>query len=142
MKNSRQESESLWDAVDQYERLRELTAEEAGIKEVPLRRDVRSLGRLLGDVLKEQSGERLFKQVEELRLLTIQYREAADDKGSGQSSESANQLMQRVAREVASLDIAEAYRLTKAFAIYFELINLAGPPPRRYRPSLSIKGFS
>jgi phosphoenolpyruvate carboxylase len=40
-----------------------------------LRRDVRSLGRLLGEVLKEQVGDNLFAAVEELRLLLIEHRE-------------------------------------------------------------------
>src|SRR5207253_8101732 len=46
------------------------------LKEAPLRRDVRSLGRLLGEVLKEQVGIEFFTAVEELRLLLIEHREA------------------------------------------------------------------
>ena len=46
--------ELLWTAPDQQERLRELLGQTAEIKEKFLRRDVSSLGRLLGNVIKEQ----------------------------------------------------------------------------------------
>ncbi len=133
MKSHKQASENLWSPEDQAQRLAELTIDEPELKEAPLRRDVRSLGRLLGEVLKEQAGERLFNQVEELRLLTIQYRDAAGDDEVGHSSEHANQLMQAVAQAAANLHLVEAYRLTKAFAIYFELTNLAETNHRKRR---------
>ena len=59
----------LWNVDDQAARLAELTSHDSNLKEAPLRRDVRSLGRLLGEVLKEQAGDQLFSAVEELRLL-------------------------------------------------------------------------
>jgi phosphoenolpyruvate carboxylase len=65
----------LWSAEDQAGRLLELTSDEPDVKDAPLRRDVRSLGRLLGEVLKEQAGEALFDAVEEIRQLAIEYRE-------------------------------------------------------------------
>src|SRR5947199_5885057 len=65
----------LWRAHDQSARLSELTAgTEDRAKELPLRRDVRSLGTLLGRVLVEQAGEPVFKTVEQLRRLLIQSR--------------------------------------------------------------------
>jgi len=46
----------LWATIDQHDRLLELTAETTdSTKEIPLRRDVRSLGILLGRVLVEQA---------------------------------------------------------------------------------------
>ena len=42
----------LWQVDDQAARLAELTSQDPDLKEAPLRRDVRSLGRLLGEVLK------------------------------------------------------------------------------------------
>ena len=66
----------LWGAADQPERLAELTAKTSDAnKEAPLRRDVRSLGVLLGRVLVEQAGPELFDTVERLRRLLIQHRE-------------------------------------------------------------------
>src|ERR1044071_7095402 len=72
------EEERLWEVDDQRGRLEELTAQAGASKESPLRRDVRSLGRLLGGVLKEQAGEALFDTVEELRSLTSARRESSD----------------------------------------------------------------
>ena len=61
----------LWNVENQAARLEELTSHDLDLKEVPLRRDVRSLGRLLGEVLKEQVGDKFFSAVEELRVLLI-----------------------------------------------------------------------
>jgi phosphoenolpyruvate carboxylase len=55
----------------QEEWLDELLGNAAETKERPLRRDVGSLGRLLGTVIKEQEGEKLFETVEALRKLSI-----------------------------------------------------------------------
>jgi phosphoenolpyruvate carboxylase len=123
------EDERLWEVEDQRGRLEELTARVGEAKVAPLRRDVRSLGRLLGEVLKEQAGEGLFEAVEELRRLTTAQREAAragDDAARGE-------LMSRAEALVRGLNIVEAYRLTKAFAIYFELTNLAETNHRKRR---------
>src|SRR5579864_4313453 len=65
----------LWAAPDQEERLKELTGDDAGTKELPLRRDVRSLGKLLGETLREQGGPELLSAVEELRTMAIARRE-------------------------------------------------------------------
>src|SRR3977135_2142207 len=66
----------LWSEGAQATRLAELTADTADpAKEVPLRRDVRSLGILLVRLLVEQEGEAFFDVVEELRRLLIQHRE-------------------------------------------------------------------
>ena len=58
---------SLWSPTNWPDRLAELQANSPDLKEAPLRRDVRSLGTLLGNVLREQAGEPLYKAVEDLR---------------------------------------------------------------------------
>ncbi|MFL6307228.1 MAG: hypothetical protein ACJ72H_27155, partial [Candidatus Sulfotelmatobacter sp.] len=51
-------SKALWKADDQQARLAELTARsDDAAKDHPLRRDVRSLGAILGQTLVEQSGQ-------------------------------------------------------------------------------------
>lgn len=66
----------LWAALNQQDRLLELTASSADSrKELPLRRDVRSLGILLGRVIVERSGQHVFDVVENLRRLLIEHRE-------------------------------------------------------------------
>ena len=66
----------LWNPGSWSQRLAELEAQSGELKEAPLRRDVRSLGMLLGEVLREQAGDDLFAQVEALRQGTIKRRDA------------------------------------------------------------------
>ncbi|MDQ1693558.1 MAG: phosphoenolpyruvate carboxylase, partial [Acidobacteriaceae bacterium] len=119
----------LWKPENWPSRLKELEAREGDLKEAPLRRDVRSLGMLLGDVLREQAGERLFHLEEDLRQLSIERREAA---ATGETSRAEKLLKDQMAR-VDDLDLPDAYQLTRAFAYYFELINLAETNHRKRR---------
>ena len=121
----------LWGEGAQADRLAEFTADTADpAKEIPLRRDVRSLGILLGRVLVEQEGEAFFDRVEQLRHLLIEHREQSADSGR---SESARSLMARAREIIGALSVEDAYRVTKAFAIYFELTNLAETNHRKRR---------
>ena len=123
-------AESLWGARDQGVRLAELIAStDDRAKEHPLRRDVRSLGILLGRVLVEQAGEQLFHKVEQLRRLLIQARVNS----SASDSDLHNGEMQQARAVINSLSVREAYWITKAFAIYFELTNLAETNHRKRR---------
>ena len=119
----------LWKQESWAERLAELEARTGDLKEAPLRRDVRSLGVLLGRVLREQAGEELYGKVEELRHSAIRRREA---QAQGQIRE-AEDLMQTAVLAVNTLSVDQAYRLSRAFAFYFELINLAETNHRRRR---------
>ncbi|HEX6308456.1 MAG TPA: phosphoenolpyruvate carboxylase, partial [Longimicrobiales bacterium] len=114
----------LWLPDDQAERLAELLSSDSEQKTAPLRRDVRSLGRLLGTVIREQEGDALFETVEQMRGLLIRHRE---EQGAGAD------LMQRAESIVDGLAVRGAYGLTKAFATYFELVNLAETTHRRRR---------
>src|SRR5437763_13969760 len=127
--DARNMSESpLWATEDQSSRLAELIAgTDDRAKEVPLRRDVRSLGVLLGSVLVEQAGEPVFKTVERLRRLLIQAR------AHSARSQPGTEEMQEAGDIVERLSIQEAHRVTKAFAIYFELTNLAETNHRKRR---------
>src|SRR5262245_34641441 len=121
----------LWNVDDQTARLAELTSHDRDLKEAPLRRDVRSLGRLLGEVLKEQAGDQLFSAVEELRLLLIEHRELHAQ--PERDIADVRRLIERAEKIVSRLDVAEAHLMAKAFAIYFELINLAETNHRKRR---------
>jgi phosphoenolpyruvate carboxylase len=123
----------LWKPENWSIRLAELEARTGDIKEAPLRRDVRSLGMLLGQVLREQAGDALFGEVEQLRQIAIRRREAQNHE--------AEQPFSAALESVRSLDPAQAYRLARAFAFYFELINLAETNHRkRRRLSLQLSG--
>ena len=121
----------LWKADDQHARLAELIANsDEPAKDNPLRRDVRSLGAILGQVLVEQSGQELFDSVEELRRLLIEHRESARQSPEQASS---TELMLKAQEIVSRMDLPHAYQVTKAFATYFELTNLAETNHRRRR---------
>ena len=125
----------LWSEGAQATRLAELTADTADpAKEVPLRRDVRSLGILLGRVLVEQEGEAFFDVVEQLRRLLIQHREQPPSAGTlNPELELDHSLVTRAREIISGLSVEDAYRVTKAFAIYFELTNLAETNHRKRR---------
>jgi phosphoenolpyruvate carboxylase len=119
----------LWKPDDQNARLAELTARsEDPSKDAPLRRDVRSLGSLLGQVLVEQGGPDLFDAVEELRRLLIEHRDQAR-----RTPTASGDLMTRVQGLISKMDLTRAYQVTKAFATYFELTNLAETNHRKRR---------
>jgi phosphoenolpyruvate carboxylase len=130
---------SLWKPGSWEERLAELEARSGEQKEAPLRRDVRSLGLLLGRVLREQAGEALYEKVEELRQSAIRRRE---EQAQGRTRE-AEDRMQMAVLAINALPVEQADQLSRAFAFYFELINLAETNHRkRRRLSLQISGAS
>ena len=142
----------LWIDGTPSARLAELTADTADpSKEIPLRRDVRSLGILLGRVLVEQEGEEFFGVVEQLRRLLIQHREQ-ESQGAGESPHIVQNavrdpnvgLMSEAREIIRVLPLDTAYRVTKAFAIYFELTNLAetNHGKRRRRAARMLAGKS
>ena len=132
---------SLWTPADWSQRLAELQAASGELKEAPLRRDVRSLGMLLGEVLREQAGPALFDAVEDLRRTAIARREAEQaDSPDGNSSDgdshtaASSQLQQALfsVHKYAN-DLTTTYQLARAFSFYFELINLAETNHRKRR---------
>jgi phosphoenolpyruvate carboxylase len=141
---------SFWSPASWSERLAELEARTGEAKQAPLRRDVRSLGALLGQVLREQSRDlpnhAIFDAVETLRRTAIARREA-DAKGPEHSSEAQRLLevaLDQVHQAAGDMQTGEhgrpsaAYRLARAFAFYFELINLAETNHRKRRRRASL----
>jgi phosphoenolpyruvate carboxylase len=126
---------SLWSPTDWPQRLAELQAPTGELKEAPLRRDVRSLGTLLGEVLREQAGSPLYDAVEALRRIAIARREAeAPQSGAADPALATARLEQALARvHTYSNDLHTAYQLARAFSFYFELINLAETNHRKRR---------
>ncbi|MGB4136071.1 MAG: phosphoenolpyruvate carboxylase, partial [Microbacterium sp.] len=79
-----------------------------------MRADVRMLGGLLGQVLRESGTPGLFEDVERLRLATIQaYDEETDT------------AFRRAAEIADSFTIERADEVARAFTCYFHLVNLA-----------------
>src|SRR5665213_330422 len=127
---------SLWIPDSWTDRLAELEARTGDAKQAPLRRDIRALGTLLGDVLREQAGGALFDAVEALRRTAIARRdaEAANDAPSGLSLLEEAQALTHAAASTPE----QAYRLARAFAFYFELINLAETNHRKRRRTSAL----
>jgi phosphoenolpyruvate carboxylase len=82
----------------------------------PMRRDVRLLGDLLGEVVRDSSGPGLLADVERLRHAVIEARE--QERRDGRAGEA-------IATLVASWDLDRAEQVARAFTVYFHLANLA-----------------
>ena len=78
-----------------------------------VRQDVRELGALLGDVLKEQTSSDAFETVEALRKTAIAYRDDEIDS------------REELRDTIDQLSPGEEGEVARAFTTYFELINLA-----------------
>ena len=131
---------SFWFPDSWSDRLAELETTDFEGKQAPLRRDVRSLGALLGQVLFEQAGDDLFQTVETLRRTAIARREAEAAGDQPTAEQHLNEALTLTRAAVA--DPAEAYKLARAFAFYFELINLAETNHRKRRRRASSLGGS
>ncbi|HZI14724.1 MAG TPA: phosphoenolpyruvate carboxylase [Myxococcus sp.] len=82
-----------------------------------LRRDVRLLGRLLGEVIVEQEGQVLFDLEEEVRRLAIQ-RRRGPVAGRRAAAAELGEVLKR-------LPLERAEPVLRAFSVYFQLVNLA-----------------
>src|SRR5262249_25629060 len=82
-----------------------------------LRRDVRFLGRLLGQVIVAHEGEALFALEERVRRLAILRRRGPRERRAGAFHELRTLL--------ASLPTSQMEPLIRAFSVYFHLVNLA-----------------
>lgn len=77
-----------------------------------LRDDVRRLGALVGEILAEQVSPAFLAEVETLRVASIRRREAGEP-------------IDAVADRLRGLPLDQAERLVRAFAAYFQAVNLA-----------------
>jgi phosphoenolpyruvate carboxylase len=91
----------------------------------PLAREIKLLGALLGQVLTEQSGEELLLLVERVRRATIEIRRSGRDTGEGGGHAQLVFHQAALADELDRLELPAAEGLIRAFALYFQLANLA-----------------
>src|ERR1700761_8123379 len=85
-----------------------------------MRRDVRLLGDVLGEVISESAGADLLADVERLRHAVIAARSAAD-RGSAQAAAAGDEIMALV----SAWSWERAELVARAFTVYFHLANLA-----------------
>jgi phosphoenolpyruvate carboxylase len=86
----------------------------------PMRRDVRLLGDVLGEVISESDGPDLLRDVERLRHAVIAARSAAD-RGSAEAAAAGDEITALV----SSWSWQRAELVARAFTVYFHLVNLA-----------------
>ena len=79
-----------------------------------LRTDIREMGRILGEVIREQWGEDFFNLVEDVRTLTRVLREAPDA-----------DLQEQLTARLEEASPWQIVRLVRAFTIYFHIANTA-----------------
>ena len=84
------------------------------LAEMPLVKDIRLLGRLLGDVIREQDGAAAFDLIERIRKLSVAFRRDADD--------DAQRQMKKLLK---SLSGEQAVSVIRAFTYFSHLANLA-----------------
>ena len=80
----------------------------------PLIDDIRLLGRILGDVIREQEGEATYALVEKIRTLSVAFRRDADH--------AADRALKNLLK---GLSAVETVRVIRAFTYFSHLANLA-----------------
>jgi len=82
--------------------------------ERPLLEDIRLLGRILGDVIRDQEGVEIYELVERIRKLSVAFRRDADQE--------ANRALKSLLKSLSGDD---AVRVIRAFTYFSHLANLA-----------------
>ncbi len=112
-------------------------------KDLPLREDIRLLGRLLGDTLKEQAGSERFDLIENIRQIAVRFHRDRDPV--------AKQELEAI---LDGLDHDTAISVVRAFSFFSQLANIAedlhhnrrrrahetaGSPPRNGSVALALE---
>ena len=85
-----------------------------GDPEIPLRDDIRLLGRILGDTLRDQEGDDTFDLIERIRQTAIRFRRDRDDQARGELESTLDLL-----------DPARVIAVIRAFSYFSLLANIA-----------------
>ncbi|MFM0495694.1 phosphoenolpyruvate carboxylase [Paraburkholderia caledonica] len=91
-------------------------------KDHPLFQDIRYLGRLLGDVLREQEGDAVFDVVETIRQTAVRFRREDD-----------NAAVQTLDKKLRSLSPEQTVSVVRAFSYFSHLANIAEDRHRNRR---------
>src|SRR4051794_11712711 len=86
----------------------------ADLSDARLRSDIREMGRVLGEIIREQWGEDFYNLVEEVRVSTRALRESPDAA-----------LQRKLTERLDKASPWEIVRLVRSFTIYFHLANTA-----------------
>ena len=90
----------------------------------PMRRDVRLLGDVLGEIIRDSAGPELLADVEQLRhaVIDARHRTREEHRDGDPGHDPAGE---QIADLVASWDLDRAEQVARAFTVYFHLVNLA-----------------
>src|SRR5271163_4832813 len=83
-------------------------------KDAPLKEDIRLLGRILGDTVREQQGSEVFDIIERIRLASIRFHR--DNEVSAR---------RELAAILDSLDADQTLTIVRAFSYFSHLSNIA-----------------
>jgi len=83
-------------------------------QDLPLKEDIRLLGRLLGDTLREQEGEETFNLIEQIRQTAIRFRRDGDTQARAELESALNVLTP-----------AATVVVIRAFSYFSQLANIA-----------------
>ncbi len=89
-------------------------AKRAANTERPLVEDIRLLGRILGDVIREQEGVTAFELIEQIRMLSVAFRRDADT--------AADKTLKKLLKTLSS---DQTVSVIRAFTYFSHLANLA-----------------
>ena len=87
-----------------------------------LRNVIRQLGAVLGDVIREEDGEKVFQQIEDLRQASVAFHRNG---GDGADTKLADRL--------AHLSVNDAVRFAHSFACFLQITNIAEDHVQRHR---------
>lgn len=93
---------------------RRKVSDDAAEKNRPLVEDIRFLGRILGDVIREQEGKEAYELIERIRQLSVAYRLKADA--------SAGRVLDRLLK---NLTADQTVTVIRAFSYFSHLANIA-----------------
>src|SRR5258708_36475011 len=83
-------------------------------KDLPLREDIRLLGRILGDTVRAQEGAKTYELIERVRQLCVRFRRD-DDLGARRELEATLDI----------LSVEESLHVVRAFSFFSLLANIA-----------------
>jgi phosphoenolpyruvate carboxylase len=83
-------------------------------KDLPLRDDIRLLGRILGDTIRRQEGEAVFDVVERIRQSSIKFRREEDEGARGELESTLDSLSRH-----------QTIEIIRAFSYFSHLANIA-----------------
>ncbi|MDP2804775.1 MAG: phosphoenolpyruvate carboxylase [Gallionellaceae bacterium] len=100
-------------------------------KDVPLRDDIRLLGRILGDTLREQEGEETYALIENVRRTAVRFRKSQEDHDRAQLEELLD-----------ALSPDETLLVVRAFSYFSQLSNIAEDMHHNRRRRAHLKAGS